>query len=85
MDLYAGSQFGFSPQSTRTMKSIFEKLQVMEIPPDGNTRDGKLDAKISHDLTERLIRRAEELRKSWAKGNGDTARSLSRVSSAVSA
>ena len=75
----------FLRNPTRTMKSIFEKLQVMEIPPDGNTRDGKLDAKISHDLTERLIRRAEELRKSWAKGNGDTARSLSRVSSAVSA
>ncbi len=77
------SDFLRSP--TRTMKSIFEKLQMMEISPDGNARDGKLDAKISHDLTERLIRRAEELRKSWAKGNGDTARSLSRVSSAVSA
>ena len=75
----------FLRNSTRTMKSIFEKLQMMEIPPDGNARDGKLDAKISHDMTERLIRRAEELRKSWAKGNGDTARSSSRVSSAVSA
>ena len=75
----------FLRNSTRTMKSIFEKLQMMEISPDGNARDGKLDAKISHDMTERLIRRAEELRKSWAKGNGDTARSSSRVSSAVSA
>jgi len=75
----------FLRNPARAMKSIFEKLQVMEIPPDGNTRDGKLDAKISHDVTERLIRRAEELRKSWAKGNGDTARSSSRVSSAVSA
>ena len=75
----------FLRNSTRTMKSIFEKLQMMEISPDGNARGGKLDAKISHDMTERLIRRAEELRKSWAKGNGDTARSSSRVSSAVSA
>ena len=75
----------FLRNPARAMKSIFEKLQMMEIPPDGNTRDGKLDAKISHDVTERLIRRAEELRKSWAKGNGDTARSSSRVSSAVSA
>jgi very-short-patch-repair endonuclease len=75
----------FLRNPARTMKSIFEKLQMMEISPDGNTRDGKLDAKVSHDVTERLIRRAEELRKSWAKGNGDTARSLSRVSSAVSA
>jgi len=75
----------FLRNPTRTMKSIFEKLQMMEISPDGNTRDGKLDAKVSHDVTERLIRRAEELRKSWAKGNGDSARSLSRVSSAVSA
>jgi len=75
----------FLRNPARAMKSIFEKLQVMEIPPDGNTRDGKLDAKISHDVTERLIRRAEELRKSWAKGNGETARSSSRVSSAVSA
>jgi len=75
----------FLRNPARAMKSIFEKLQMMEISPDGNTRDGKVDAKISHDVTERLIRRAEELRKSWAKGNGDTARSSSRVSSAVSA
>src|SRR5205823_10312924 len=41
----------FLRNPARAMKSIFEKLQVMEIPPDGNTRDGKLDAKISHDVT----------------------------------
>jgi very-short-patch-repair endonuclease len=75
----------FLRNPTRAMKSVFEKLQILEISPDGDARDPKQDAKNSHDVTERLIRRAEELRKNWTKGNGDAARASSRASSAVTA
>jgi len=71
----------FLRNPARAMKPVFEKLQLLEIPPDGDAQKAKHDGKFSQDVTERLIRRAEELRKSWSKGNGETSRSSSRVSS----
>jgi len=67
------------------MKPVFEKLQLLEIFPDDEGRGVKKDARSSVDVTDRIIRRAEELRKSWAKGNGEAARSSTRASSAVTA
>ncbi len=78
-----GSDFLRNP--TRAMKPVFEKLQLLEIFPDDEGRGVKKDAKSSVDVTDRIIRRAEELRKSWAKGNGEAARSSARASSAVTA
>src|SRR5216684_3977151 len=73
----------FLRNPTRTMKSIFEKLQMMEISPDGNTRDADGAHQTSHDAIDRVIRRAEELRGNWLKANGAGARSSPRASAAA--
>ena len=75
----------FLRNPARAMKPVFEKLQLLEIPPDGDAHKAKQEGKFSQDVTERLVRRAEELRKNWSKGNGETARSSSRVSSVATA
>jgi very-short-patch-repair endonuclease len=72
------SEFLRSP--ARAMKHVFEKLQLLEIPPAGDSPNSKPEETISHGGSERLIRRAEELRKSWSKGNGAPVRSSSRAS-----
>jgi hypothetical protein len=46
------------------MKSVFEKLQLLEISPNGGASDAKKQP--SADLIERVIRRAEELRAKWS-------------------
>jgi very-short-patch-repair endonuclease len=62
----------------RAMKPVFEKLQALEIPPAGGA--GGLEVgPTSHEVVDRVIRRAEELRKSWSKPNGAGARSSARA------
>src|SRR6267142_4162167 len=50
----------------RAMKPVFEKLQLLEISPDGAAPDVTPAKRASADLIDRIIRRAEELRTSWS-------------------
>jgi len=70
----------FLRNPARTMKVVFEKLETMEIPPGGDSVEAESGRQISHDATERVIRRAEELRRSWSKTDGAGAHSPSRAS-----
>jgi very-short-patch-repair endonuclease len=78
-----GSEFLRSP--AHAMKPVFEKLQMLEIPPVADSTEAEPTVIASHDVIDRLIRRAEELRKNWSKANGAAARSPARVSAASSA
>ena len=49
----------------RAMKPVFEKLQLLEISPDGAVPDVAPAKRASADLIDRVIHRAEELRTSW--------------------
>ena len=75
----------FLRNPARAMKPIFEKLQMLEIPATGDSMDADLAGRASHEVIERVIRRAEELRRIWSKGNGAGARSSSRASVATTA
>src|SRR5579859_4438564 len=70
----------FLRNPARAMKPVFEKLQRMEIPPTGDSKDAEPAGLVSHDMIDRVIRRAEELRRNWSKTNGAGARSPSRAS-----
>jgi very-short-patch-repair endonuclease len=76
-----GSEFLRNP--VRAMKSVFEKLQTLEIPLAGKSADAELAVPIPHDVVDRVIHRAEELRKNWSKTNGAGFRSSQRASSGV--
>jgi very-short-patch-repair endonuclease len=76
-----GSEFLRNP--ARAMKPVFEKLQALEIPPAGKSMDASPVGLASEDVVDRVIRRAEELRRSWSKTNGAASRSSSRISAAV--
>ena len=73
----------FLRNPARAMKPVFEKLQMLEIPPTGNSGGAEPAGPVSHDVIDRVIRRAEELRKNWSKTNGAGARSSSRASAAA--
>src|SRR6266851_4801919 len=73
----------FLRNPARAMKPVFEKLETLEIPPAGDASDADLAGRASHEVIERVIRRAEELRRIWSKGNGAGARSSSRASVAT--
>jgi very-short-patch-repair endonuclease len=73
----------FLRNPARAMKPVFEKLQMLEIPPGADATEAEGATKTSHDVVDRVIRRAEELRRNWLKGNGAGARSSSRASAAV--
>jgi len=66
----------------RAMKPVFEKLQMLEIPPSGDPTDALSASQTYHDAIDRIMRRAEELRRNWSKANGAGARSSSRTSAA---
>jgi hypothetical protein len=65
------------------MKAVFERLQMLEIPPAGNSVDADPAGLAQRDVIDRVIRRAEELRRSWSKSNGTGARSSSPASAAA--
>jgi len=75
-----GSEFLRNP--ARAMKPVFEKLELLEIPPEGDSA-GSQQEEAAHEVVERVMRRAEELRKSWAKANGTSTRVTSRAHAAV--
>ena len=58
----------------RAMKQVFDKLEALEIFP---VKAKKESAKIvlpTNELTERVIRRAEELRRAWTGGEASSGR-----------
>ena len=61
-----GTEFFRNPE--RAMKPVFEKLELLEISPNGKGASPKTSPKsqASADLIDRVIRRAEELRRVWA-------------------
>jgi very-short-patch-repair endonuclease len=75
----------FLRNPTRAMKPVFEKLEVLEIPPVGDSSGAERAVHVSHDVIDRIIRRAEELRKNWSKTTGTSSRSSSRTSVAATA
>ena len=72
----------FLRNPTRAMKPVFEKLETLEIPPAGDSIEAESASRTSHDVIDRVIRRAEELQRNWSKTNGAGARS-SRASAAA--
>ena len=77
-----GSEFLRNP--ARAMKTVFEKLEKMEIPAFGDSGGEQPSGYTSHEVIDRIIRRAEELRKSWSKPHGESQRPTGRSSAAVS-
>jgi very-short-patch-repair endonuclease len=74
------SEFFRNP--ARAMKPVFEKLETLEIPPGGDSTKAAADSG-SHEVIDRVIRRAEELCKNWSKPAGAIARSTIRASTAA--
>ncbi|HEY4816353.1 MAG TPA: AAA domain-containing protein [Candidatus Acidoferrum sp.] len=72
----------FLRNPARAMKPVLEKLEMLEIPPAGESADAEPGGLASHDVIDRVIRRAEELRRTWSKANGAGVRS-SRASAAA--
>jgi len=56
----------FFRDADAAMKPIFQRLEALEIPPEGNepSSDKKPDS-LSSELKDRVIRRADELRRRW--------------------
>src|SRR6202011_1305579 len=50
----------FLRNPARAMKPVFEKLQMLEIPPAGGATGADPADLTSHDVIDRVIRRAEE-------------------------
>jgi very-short-patch-repair endonuclease len=73
----------FLRNPARALKPVFEKLQALEIPPSAGARQIEPAWPTAHEAIDRVVRRAEELRKSWSKTNGPRARSSSRASAAA--
>jgi len=58
-----GSQF-FRDQE-EAMKPVFERLEAMDIKPEGSTDGSDRTDQLSSELKERVLRRAAELRREW--------------------
>jgi very-short-patch-repair endonuclease len=58
-----GTEFFRQPE--RAMKSVFEKLQFLEISPMKNSPEPARNKKAASELIDRVIRRAEDLRNLW--------------------
>ena len=71
----------FLRNPARALKPVFEKLEKMEIPP---TSDSAPEQYSEPELIDRVLRRAEELRKAWSKPNAESPRSTGRSSVALS-
>ncbi len=73
----------FLRNPARALKPVFEKLQILEIPPAGDSTDAEPARPTSLEAIDRVVRRAEELRRNWSKTNGAGDRSSSRASAAA--
>jgi len=74
----------FLRNPARAMRPVFEKLETLEIPPDNDSTQADA-SEASHEVIDRVMRRAEELLRNWSRPNGVGARSASRASAAVTA
>jgi very-short-patch-repair endonuclease len=59
-----GTEFFRNPD--RAMKPVFDKIQILEISPDQAKLPAAAKTLPPSDLIDRVIRRAEELRRAWA-------------------
>jgi len=66
----------------RAMKPIFDKLQSLDIPPKDPASDSAHGSPSLSELTERVIRRADELRQEWS-GPRDKRRPRSQPSESL--
>jgi very-short-patch-repair endonuclease len=73
----------FLRNPARATKPVLEKLKMLEIPPAAASMDAEPARQTAQDAVDRVIRRAEELRRNWSKTSGAGARPSSRVSTAV--
>jgi very-short-patch-repair endonuclease len=74
----------FLRHPSRAMKPVLEKLLALEIPLVGDSRELEPVGVTSYELIDQVIRRAEDLRRSWSKSNGASNRSSTRASAAAS-
>ena len=65
------------------MKPVFEKMKRLEILPAAASPETESAMEASTDLIERVIRRAEVLRKNWSKGGQASDRSSARPAEAA--
>src|SRR5882757_835396 len=73
----------FLRNPARAMKPVFEKLEILEIPAQGSSTDAEPLVLAPHDVVERVISRAEELRRNWTKSEGAPARQSVRASASA--
>lgn len=64
-----GSVFFRDPD--QAMAPVFARLAELGIPPEGGSSGGTSDIRNASDLRERVIRRAEELRREWVCPGAD--------------
>jgi hypothetical protein len=62
----------FFRDADNAMKPVFEKLQILEIPPSADDPSSIVEPKDTHELMERVIRRSEEVRGAWSKSESST-------------
>jgi hypothetical protein len=65
------------------MKPVFEKMKRLEILPAAASPETESAMEASTDVIERVIRRAEVLRKNWSKGGQASDRSSARPAEAA--
>src|SRR5690242_8628079 len=82
MDLQPNSRIGVLAESGAGDEAGIREAELLEIPPEGDSA-GSQQEEAAHEVVERVMRRAEELRKSWAKANGTSTRVTSRAHAAV--
>ena len=70
----------FLRNPTLAMKHVIEKLQMLGITPLGDSAEAEPAGFASHEVVDRVIRRAEELRRSWSKPSEAGTRCGSRAS-----
>jgi REase_MTES_1575 len=72
----------FFRDADRAMEPVFAKLESLEIVPLGEP--AKDTPRPSHELTDRVIRRAQEVRVSWLPGDWDFQTSDAKPKSRIS-
>jgi hypothetical protein len=67
-----GTEFLRNPD--RAMKPVFDKLEALEIFPVKAKKESTKIVLATKELTERVIRRAEELQRAWTGGETPSGR-----------
>jgi hypothetical protein len=72
-----GTEFLRNPD--RAMKQVFDKLEALDIFPVKAKKESAKLVVPTNDLTERVIRRAEELRSAWTGDEAPSSRGKETV------